>query len=228
MLQKIQKMKLSYIPYPYCLVPRFHARLIRMLQRLSALIFDSRNPAYYQAKIVAGCGSDYSNRELKAADEAYFIELTRHYGQLVNRICLSYADSGEDFEDLRQDVWINVWKSLDGFRADSSIDTWIYRITLNTCVSCLRKRKRTVLTSSIDGIFPEPADEEASDSLRERVRVLHGLISRLSPLDKAIMTMHLDDRSNAEIAEVAGLTKGNVATRLSRIRSRLSSEINNK
>lgn len=221
-------MELSYIPYPYCLVPRFHARLIRMLRRLSELVSGFRNSEDCLMKMVAGCGSDYYNRGLKTAAEAYFLELTERYGQLVNRICLSYADSSADFEDLRQDVWINVWKSLDGFRADSSIDTWIYRITLNTCVSCLRKRKRSVLTSPIDGIFPEPADEEASDSLRERIRVLHGLISRLSPLDKAIMTMHLDDRSNAEIAEVTGLAKGNVATRLSRIRSRLSSEINGK
>lgn len=179
-------------------------------------------------KMVAGCGSDYSNRGLKTDAEAYFLELTERYGQLVNRICLSYADSRADFDDLRQDVWINVWKSLDGFREYSSLDTWIYRVTLNTCVSCLRKRKRSVLTSPIDGIFPEPADDVESDSLHERIRILHGLISRLSPLDKAIMTMHLDDRSNAEIAEVAGLTKGNVATRLSRIKSRLSSEINNK
>lgn len=221
-------MELSYIPYPDCLVPRFHASLIRMLRRLSELVSGFRTPEYCLMKMVAGCGSDYYNRGLKADAEAYFLELTERYGQLVNRICLSYADSSADFEDLRQDVWINVWKSLDGFRADSSIDTWIYRITLNTCVSCLRKRKRSVLTSPIDGIFPEPVDEEASDSLRERIRVLHGLISRLSPLDKAIMTMHLDDRSNAEIAEVTGLTKGNVATRLSRIRSRLSSEINGK
>lgn len=221
-------MELSYIPYPYCLVLRFHARLIRMLRRLSELVSGFRNSEDCLMKMVAGCGSDYYNRGLKTVDEAYFLELTERYGQLVNRICLSYADSGDDFEDLRQDVWINVWKSLDGFRADSSIDTWIYRITLNTCVSCLRKRKRSVLTSPIDGIFPEPADDVESDSLRERIRVLHGLISRLSPLDKAIMTMHLDDRSNAEIAEVTGLAKGNVATRLSRIRSRLSSEINGK
>ena len=221
-------MELSYTLYPYCLIIRFQGKLVRMLRRLSALVSGSVNPKDCLMQIVAGCGSGYSDNGSKGAGEAYFIELTRQYDQLVNRICLSYADSGDDFEDLRQDVWINVWKSLDGFRADSSIDTWIYRITLNTCVSCLRKRKRTVLTSSIDGIFPEPADEEASDSLRERVRVLHGLISQLAPLDKAIMTMHLDDRSNAEIAEVTGLTKGNVATRLSRIRSRLSSEINSK
>ena len=155
-------MELSHTSYTDSLFLQCHGKLIRMLQRLSALIFDSRNPAYYQAKIVAGCGSDYSNRGLKAAGEAYFIELTERYGQLVNRICLSCADSSADFDDLRQDVWINVWKSLDGFRADSSIDTWIYRVTLNTCVSCLRKRKRSVLTSPIDGIFPEPADDVES------------------------------------------------------------------
>lgn len=221
-------MELSYTSYSYSLISQCPGKLIRMLQRLSALIFNFRNPEHYLVKIVAGCGSEESKKGLKAAYEAYFLELTERYGQLVNRICLSYADSGDDFEDLRQDVWINVWKSLDGFRADSSIDTWIYRITLNTCVSCLRKRKRSVLTSPIDGIFPEPADDVESDSLRERIRILYYLISLLSPLDKAIMTMHLDDRSNTEIAEVTGLAKGNVATRLSRIRSRLSSEINSK
>ena len=220
-------MELSYTSYPQPALLQCFAKMSGILHWLSERLFGPRNPKRIMG-IVAGCDSGNTCKGVKAGAEAYFIELIRQYDQLVNRICLSYANSSDDFEDLRQDVWINVWKSLDGFRGDSSLDTWIYRITLNMCVSCLRKRKRSVLTSPIDGIFPEPADEEASDSLRERIRILHGLISRLSPLDKAIMTMHLDDRSNAEIAEVTGLTKGSVATRLSRIRSRLSSEINSK
>ncbi len=218
-------MELSYTSYPQPVFLQCYAKMSGILHWLSERFFGTRNPKRIMG-IVAGCDSVNTGKGVKAGAEVYFLELTERYDQLVNRICLSYADCSEDFEDLRQDVWINVWKSLDGFREDSSLDTWIYRITLNTCVSCLRKRKRNVLTSPIDGIFPEPADDDSYDLFRERLRVLHRLISRLSPLDKAIMTMHLDDRSNAEIAEVTGLTKGNVATRLSRIKTRLSSEIN--
>ena len=60
------------------------------------------------------------------------------YDNLIAGICLSFARSKEDFEDLRQDAYLNIWRGLGRFRAERAISTWIYRVTFNTCVSSQR------------------------------------------------------------------------------------------
>lgn len=145
--------------------------------------------------------------------------ITTHSG-LISRICFSYAENGDDYQDLRQDVLINIWKGLANFRGASSSLTWIYRVVLNTCVSTLRKRSSRPTTESLDLMaldIPAAGDEEG---LRERFEFLHRLISALSPVDKAIVTMWLDDRSYDEIAEVVGLSRNNIGLRLHRIKER--------
>lgn len=145
--------------------------------------------------------------------------ITTHSG-LISRICFSYAENGDDYQDLRQDVLINIWKGLANFRGASSSLTWIYRVVLNTCVSTLRKRSSRPATESLDLMaldIPAAGDEEG---LRERFEFLHRLISALSPVDKAIVTMWLDDRSYDEIAEVVGLSRNNIGLRLHRIKER--------
>ena len=67
--------------------------------------------------------------------ERMFAELSRDYAGLIAGICLSFARSEEDFQDLRQDTFLNIWNGLAAFRRDSSLSTWIYSVTLNTCVS---------------------------------------------------------------------------------------------
>ena len=57
---------------------------------------------------------------------------------MIRRICLGYAHTSQDLEDMYQDVLVNIWRGLPSFREDSSIRTWVYRIALNTCVSTLR------------------------------------------------------------------------------------------
>lgn len=145
--------------------------------------------------------------------------ITQH-SALISRICFSYATDGEEYKDLRQDVLINIWKGIATFRGDASSLTWVYRVTLNTCVSTVRKRSSRPATERLDTMpidFPEEREEEG---LRERFEILHRLISELSPIDKAIVTMWLDERSYDEIAEVVGMSKNNIGLRLYRIRER--------
>ncbi len=149
-----------------------------------------------------------------------FEHLITTHSSLISRICFSYAENGDDYQDLRQDVLINIWKGLANFRGASSSLTWIYRVVLNTCVSTLRKRSSRPATESLDLMaldIPATGDEEG---LRERFEFLHRLISELSPVDKAIVTMWLDERSYDEIAEVVGLSRNNIALRLHRIKER--------
>lgn len=146
--------------------------------------------------------------------------LITEYGALISRICFSYANDNDDYQDLRQDVLINIWKGLSSFRGEASSLTWIYRVVLNTCVSTLRKRKRRPVTERLDTIPIDFPEEREDEGLKERFEMLHRLISELSPIDKAIVTMWLDDRSYEEIAEVVGLSKNNIGLRLHRIKER--------
>ena len=162
------------------------------------------------------------------AQQRRFDALISAHSSLISRICFSYASDGADYEDLRQDVMINIWKGLENFREESSSVTWIYRIALNTCVSTLRKRSRRPLTERLDSMPIDLPADSGDDSMRERLEILYKLISQLSPVDKAIVTMWLDDRSYDEIAEVIGMTKGNITLRMHRIRERWRVQLTNR
>lgn len=153
--------------------------------------------------------------------EQQFSVLIKRYSPLINRICFSYSDNAEDMKDLRQDVYINIWKGLASFRKESSEMTWIYRVVLNTCVSTIRKKKRRVTLSSFDSILTDVPNDEEYDSYKDSVEQLHFAISTLTPLEKAIITMWLDERSYEEIAAVCGLNRNTLAVKINRIKTKI-------
>lgn len=162
------------------------------------------------------------NPDKSIESERQFMDITRNQGNLVASICLSFARSKEEFEDLRQDTLLNIWRGLDSFREDSSISTWVYRVTLNTCVSSQRKNKRSEKQiEALDEFYRELFDDSSSEDL-ERYEMMYRLIAKLSPLDKSVLIMWLDDKSYDEIAEVMGLSRNAVASRLKRAKDRLT------
>lgn len=157
-----------------------------------------------------------SSEESRIRDRE-FEEVVKRHSALISRICFTYSISSEDYEDLRQDVLVNIWRGLKQYRAESSMVTWIYRVALNTCVSTIRKRNGRPKMSSLESLVIDvAADDDAA--FRERLEVLYSLIAELNPIDKAIVTMWLDDRSYEEIASVTGLAKNAVGVRLHRIK----------
>lgn len=155
-----------------------------------------------------------------AAREEQFAEILSRFGGIISGICFSYGTGREDREDLRQDILTNLWRGLACFRGDSSLKTWVYRVALNTCVSTVRRRSRRVSTVPLDSFdFPDGADDGIT---AERVDTLHRLISDLTPLDKAVVTMWLDEQPYEEISLVTGLSRNNVAVRLNRIKEKLA------
>lgn len=156
----------------------------------------------------------------KSDREERFAYILQEYGSVISGICFSYSTNSDDLKDLRQDIMINIWKGLATFRGDSSLSTWIYRVALNTCVSTVRKRTKSPSTIPLEGIREPEADTD--NSSRERIETLHKVITTLSPLDKAIITMWLDERKYDEIAEVTGISRNNVAVRINRIKQKLS------
>ena len=112
---------------------------------------------------------------------------------------------------------MQVWRNLDGFQNRSSIDTWAYRVALNTALAwdrSSRRRRKNVGTNSTDVVHL--AGDSGDDSIERRV--LDEFLSSLSKTDRAVMLLFLDDVSGADAADITGMTEGALRVRLHRIR----------
>lgn len=153
------------------------------------------------------------------AKQRLFNEVSRSHASLIARICLSFADSRDDFEDMRQDALLNIWRGLDNFKAQSALSTWIYRVTLNSCVSHHNKSTRRAAVSMRD-LYAELYDNSSHEQM-ERYRLMYELIGKLRPIDKSIILMWLDSKTYDEIADVTGISHAAVATRIKRAKDTL-------
>ena len=153
--------------------------------------------------------------------EALFTSLVKENSRIINSVCYFYSSDSIPFEDLRQEVYINIWKGLDQFRSDSKASTWIYRIAINTALMAIRTGKKRINTVSIDTtVFNISNDTDHFQ--KDRLEALDSLIEKLDDIEKAIILLWLDEYSYKEIAEAMGLKKSNVATKIFRIKGKLS------
>ena len=149
--------------------------------------------------------------------EREFTQLVHEQKSTIYTVCYMFARDKDEAADLFQDVLINLWKAIGKFRNDSEISTWVYRVSLNTCISADRKKRKmptTRLDMNID-LF----DDDDTDS--RQIQVLRQRIQRLQPLDRAIVLLWLESLSYQEIADIVGLTPKNISVRLTRIRLQL-------
>ncbi len=154
------------------------------------------------------------------AFEREFKELIALESATISRICFSYSGSVAEFEDLRQDALINIWRGIQGFRGGSSTKTWIYRVTVNSCLSTIRKQSRHK-HESLDSLY---GLIDSDDSEKEAIEELHRVINTLDLQDKAIIMMWLDDLSYDEIATAMGLNRNTIATKIRRIKEKITNE----
>lgn len=153
--------------------------------------------------------------------ERLFLSAIDTNRRLLYKICYMYATDGEHFNDLYQEVLANVWQGLDTFRGDSAISTWLYRMAINTCVTYHRRNSRhSAGKVALEDVVHLEGDAGDNEHLA-RLRQMYRLISGLSAMDKALIMMWLDEKSYDEIADLSGLTRNNVATRLRRIKQKL-------
>ena len=160
----------------------------------------------------------------KSDKEKRFLDITACYKEVLAKVCWLYVSPGASFDDLYQEVLINIWQGMDSFRGETKISTWLYRTAINTCISWHRHNDRhsAGAVMRLEDMASDPADGQPSAAMIENYRELYSLISRLGPLDKAIITLWLDEKSYDEMAAIMGMTPGNVAVRLHRIKEKLS------
>ncbi len=156
--------------------------------------------------------------------EREFADLIKEHSRIINKVCYFYSSERLPFEDLRQEVYVNLWLSIDQFRGESKLSTWVYRVAVNTALMSMRGSRKRVETTPLDFVLAE-IPGEIDEEQKEKLQMLHSLISRLEDIEKAIILLWLDEYSYDEIADAIGLKRNTVATRLHRIKEKLSKSV---
>ena len=148
--------------------------------------------------------------------EIEFEQVVKQYKNTIYTVCFMFSKDSREVNDLFQDVLVNLWKGFDTFKGESNIGTWIWRVSLNTCISSDRKKK-IVSVPLIMGIdLFEDRDEDTT-----QIKMLYNRISRLKHFDRAIVLLWLENFSYEEIAAIVGISVKNVSVRLFRIKEEL-------
>lgn len=156
--------------------------------------------------------------------EETFTQLIKEHQGLIYKVSSLYTEQQQDQNDLYQEIVYQLWKSYDSFRGEAKISTWMYRVALNTAIGQLKKKKRAPNTVSIDQGVVHIMDE-LDAGLEERIKALNAQIQQLNILDRGLILLLLEGKKYEEIAEIAGLSHTNVATRISRIKRKLKSKM---
>jgi RNA polymerase sigma-70 factor (ECF subfamily) len=162
--------------------------------------------------------------------EKRFKEILEGNSARINRICSYYCHNEADLKDMYQEVLVNIWKSLDKFRGDSTISTWIYRIAVNTSISfsgsAYRDKKLYISQAPQSvGILLDEDDLEQKFRREEQLDQLEVCLNQLSIIDKALISLVLEGLSLREIADVVGLTEPNVKVKIHRVKEQLKQNL---
>jgi RNA polymerase sigma factor, sigma-70 family len=148
--------------------------------------------------------------------EKEFIDILLEHKQIIYKVCFMYAKDKDAINDLYQETVLNLWRGYPNFRKESQVSTWIYQVSLNTCISNLRKKKNVnfvPLQMEMD-IYE---DCEKNELLQE----MYQLIKQLNKLERIYILLWLEEKTYDEIAEITGVSRNNVAIRLHRIKEKL-------
>ncbi|HEY0666920.1 MAG TPA: RNA polymerase sigma factor [Sphingobacteriaceae bacterium] len=152
--------------------------------------------------------------------EELFKEIFQNNSRKIYHLCYGYTGDDDSANDLMQETFMKVWQNLDKFRNQALISTWIYRIAVNTCLSYLRVQKRQAKDELTDNII-ENQPEEVSEK-NNQVSQLYQCIAQLDENERIIITMVLDEVPYSEIAEISGISEGNLRVKIHRIKLKLT------
>lgn len=148
-----------------------------------------------------------------------FVDLIIENEGLINKISGVYSKNNDDFNDLRQEIIYQLWKSFPGFRNESKIQTWMYRVALNTALYYKRSRKEvfTELSEKHEKIL----ENDDSGEKETMYSLMFDAIRKLGKLERAIIFLYLEKCTYEKIAEITGITEKNVGVKLVRIKDTL-------
>ncbi len=149
------------------------------------------------------------------------------YAPIIIKMCRAYTNSQEDFEDYYQEVCLQIWRSRNNFKEKAEWSTWVYRISLNVCMTLLKKKKNKFQEYATDYIA-DGILEESQAFADEDLNQLYDAIRQLSEIDRAVIMLYLEEKSYQEIANIIGTKANNIGVRIKRIKERLKKILNEK
>lgn len=162
---------------------------------------------------------------MNSPDEQQFLQLIEGNRFRILKVCRVYAWDAADQDDLYQEILFQIWRALPGLQQDAHANTWLYRIALNTSISFVRKRAarggpalpldHEQLTHHIE------SRQTPEDGRGEQLARLYDAIAQLNEIEKALVTLFLEDFSYEEIAAVLGLSPSHVGVMLHRAKKKL-------
>jgi RNA polymerase sigma-70 factor, ECF subfamily len=147
--------------------------------------------------------------------------LAGHTGILF-KVVHAYAFEHADRQDLFQEIVIQIWRSVEAFRGDSSVPTWMYRVALNTAIAWTRKEVRHHRGKEQLDVVEGLLVTAPADGRDPRVQWLYHQIAQLKDVDRSVALLLLDGFSYKEIASIVGITESNVGVKINRIKSALA------
>lgn len=146
-----------------------------------------------------------------------FARLVTEHKSTIYTVCYMFSKDSDEVNDLFQEILVNLWRGFSKFEGRSDIRTWFYRVSLNTCITIDRKKKRTkaVPLSMNINLY------EDNDADTKQVKMLYNRINKLGPFDRAIVLLWLEGIPYDEIGEIIGISAKNVSVKLVRIREKL-------
>ncbi len=157
-----------------------------------------------------------------SAQNDLYEQATAEYGPAIDRLARSYEVDSDKRQDLLQEIHLALWRSFEGFDSRCSLRTWIYRVAHNVAASYLirqrRTNSRTLLSLETLESVPDRNDTEAAVDRHEIMKQLLALVQRLRPPDRQVILLYLEGIDATLIGEITGISSGNVATRIHRIK----------
>lgn len=177
-------------------------------------------------------------RRLQAGERTAFDELVRAYQTLVISTCYSFLTDRADAEDVAQEVFMEVFRSIHRFRGDAKLSTWLYRIAVNKSLNHKRKHKYKRYVSSLQSFFtgtesdsaaPLDIPDYAADypaEEAERARLLHKAVDSLPENQRIAFTLHkFDELPYKEVAEIMGTSLSSVESLMHRAKRNLQKKL---
>lgn len=153
--------------------------------------------------------------------EKEFEKHIRDHELLIHKVCRMYAFTLPDKEDLFQEIVIQLWRSYQKFKGNSSLSTWMYRVALNTAITGLRK-KRNFITSYEPSELPVTiSDEYIGQKADDQLHEMYIAIEKLNQIEKAIVMLYLEDQSYEEMQDILGINEGTLRVKMTRIKEKL-------
>jgi RNA polymerase sigma-70 factor (ECF subfamily) len=159
---------------------------------------------------------------LESERDRIFNEWLAGHKGILFKVAHAYAFEHADRQDLFQDIVIQVWRSVDAFRGDSSVPTWMYRVALNAAIAWTRREGRHQRGKQPLAVVEGLLTTSSSDGRDPRVEWLYRQIAQLKDVDRSIALLLLDGFSYREIAAIVGITENNVGVKINRIKTALA------